>query len=158
MAASYDASYQEALGGSKRRRTVKALDAQGLHHSGFDVARGKSGIRHHQKLDLERHPEKAQATHRKLRAKDRPFEDDGALATASIPRSAHRVACLPDLSLAATGLPRVSLAEQGQGVLEEAFGGRRRPSPRPVGSWGVVGPSFPFGKTRRPAVGVDGGS
>jgi DNA modification methylase len=76
MAASYDASYQDALEGSKRRRSVKALDAQGLHHSGFDVARGKSGIRHHQKLDVSRHPEKAQATHRKLRAKDRPLEGD----------------------------------------------------------------------------------
>jgi len=59
-----------------RKRGTKALDAQGLHHSGFDVARGKSGIRHHQKLDLERHPEKAQATHRKLRAKDRPLVND----------------------------------------------------------------------------------
>jgi DNA modification methylase len=74
MAASYDESYQAALSGSRRRRTVKTLDAQGLHHSGFDVARGKSG--HHQKLDLERHPEKAQATHRKLRAKDRPLVND----------------------------------------------------------------------------------
>ena len=61
---------------SSRKRGTKALDAQGLHHSGFDVARGKSGIRHHQKLDLERHPEKAQATHRKLRAKDRPLVND----------------------------------------------------------------------------------
>jgi DNA modification methylase len=76
MAASYDESYQEALEGSKRRRSVKALDTQGRHHSGFDVARGKSGVRHHQQLDLERHPEKAQATHRKLRAKDRPLEGD----------------------------------------------------------------------------------
>ena len=76
MAASYDANYQEALEGSKRRRSVKTLDAQGLHHSGFDVARGKRGIRHHQKLDVERHPEKAQATHRKLRAKDRPLVND----------------------------------------------------------------------------------
>jgi DNA modification methylase len=58
------------------RSAIKALDAQGLHHSGFDVARGKSGIRHHQKLDLERHPEKAQPTHRKLRAKDRPLAND----------------------------------------------------------------------------------
>jgi DNA modification methylase len=74
MAASYDASYQEVLEGSKRRRTVKALDAQGLHHSGFDVARSKSG--HHQKLDVSRHPVKAQATHRKLRAKDRPLVND----------------------------------------------------------------------------------
>jgi hypothetical protein len=39
MAASYDSSCQEALEGSKRRRTVKALDAQGRHHGGFDVAR-----------------------------------------------------------------------------------------------------------------------
>ncbi len=55
---------------------VKALDAKGMHHSGFDVARGKTGIKHHQKLDLERHPEKAKATHRKMRAKDRPLEND----------------------------------------------------------------------------------
>ncbi len=75
MAASYDESYQAALASSaSRKRGTKALDAQGLHHSGFDVARGKTG--HHQKLDLERHPEKAQATHRKLRAKDRPLVND----------------------------------------------------------------------------------
>ena len=77
MAASYDESYQDALASSSaKRRGVKNLDNAGLHHSGFDVARGKSGIRHHQKLDLERHPEKAQATHRKLRAKDRPLVND----------------------------------------------------------------------------------
>jgi hypothetical protein len=76
MAASYDASNQAALASSSRKRGTRALDAQGLNHSRFDVARGKSGIRHHQKLDLERHPEKAQATHRKLRAKDRPLEGD----------------------------------------------------------------------------------
>ena len=29
-----------------------------------------------QKLDLERHPEKARATHRKMRAKDRPLAND----------------------------------------------------------------------------------
>ncbi|MBP7748435.1 MAG: ParB N-terminal domain-containing protein [Phycisphaerae bacterium] len=58
------------------QKNVKALDAQGLHHSGFDVARGKTGIKHHQKLDLERHPEKAKATHRKMRAKDRPLAND----------------------------------------------------------------------------------
>jgi DNA modification methylase len=58
------------------QKGVKALDAQGLHHSGFDVARGKTGIKHHQKLDLERHPEKAKATHRKMRAKDRPLAND----------------------------------------------------------------------------------
>jgi DNA modification methylase len=77
MAASYDESYQAALASaSSRKRGSKVLDAQGLHHSGFDVARGKGGISHHQKLDLERHPEKAQATHRKLRAKDRPLVND----------------------------------------------------------------------------------
>lgn len=31
---------------------------------------------HHQKLDVERHPEKAQPTHKKLRAKDRPLAND----------------------------------------------------------------------------------
>lgn len=31
---------------------------------------------HHQKLDVTRHPEKAQATHKKLRAKDRPLAND----------------------------------------------------------------------------------
>jgi len=34
------------------------------------------GTRHHQRFDVERHPEKAQATHRKLRPKDRPLEND----------------------------------------------------------------------------------
>jgi len=58
------------------KKGAKTLDAKGLHHSGFDVARGKTGIKHHQKLDLERHPEKAKATHRKMRAKDRPLAND----------------------------------------------------------------------------------
>ena len=31
---------------------------------------------HHQKLDVKRHPGKSRATHRKLRAKDRPLEND----------------------------------------------------------------------------------
>jgi hypothetical protein len=31
---------------------------------------------HHQGLDLARHPEKSKATHRKMRAKDRPLEND----------------------------------------------------------------------------------
>jgi DNA modification methylase len=31
---------------------------------------------HHQEMDLARHPEKAKATHRKLRAKDRPLAND----------------------------------------------------------------------------------
>ncbi len=34
------------------------------------------GTKHHQKFDVQRHPEKAKATHRKLRAKDRPLEND----------------------------------------------------------------------------------
>jgi DNA modification methylase len=33
-------------------------------------------VSHHQKLDVSRHPEKAQATHKKLRAKDRPLAND----------------------------------------------------------------------------------
>ena len=33
----------------------------------------KSSQTHHQKLDVQRHPEKSQATHKKLRAKDRPL-------------------------------------------------------------------------------------
>ena len=63
----------DSLSKSSRR---KALDVQGLHHSGFDVARGKTGVGKNQKLDLERHPEKARATHRKMRAKDRPLAND----------------------------------------------------------------------------------
>jgi DNA modification methylase len=35
-----------------------------------------SGVMHHQGLDLARHPEKAEATHRKLRPRDRPLEND----------------------------------------------------------------------------------
>jgi len=34
------------------------------------------GTKHHQRFDVERHPEKAKATHRKMRAKDRPLEND----------------------------------------------------------------------------------
>ncbi len=35
-----------------------------------------AGTRHHQKFDVERHPEKSQPTEKKLRAKDRPLEND----------------------------------------------------------------------------------
>jgi DNA modification methylase len=35
-----------------------------------------TGTSHHQRLDVVRHPEKAKATHRKLRAKDRPLAND----------------------------------------------------------------------------------
>jgi len=34
------------------------------------------GTRHHQRFDVERHPEKAEATHQKMRAKDRPLVND----------------------------------------------------------------------------------
>jgi len=34
------------------------------------------GPKQHQRFDVERHPEKAQATHKKMRAKDRPLEND----------------------------------------------------------------------------------
>ena len=34
------------------------------------------GTKHHQKFDVERHPEKSKGTHRKMRAKDRPLEND----------------------------------------------------------------------------------
>jgi len=42
------------------------------------IAAGQSSFsaRHHQKLDLARHPNKAKATHRQMRAKDRPLRND----------------------------------------------------------------------------------
>lgn len=42
------------------------------------IAAGNSSFTsyHHQQMDLARHPEKAKKTHRKLRAKDRPLEND----------------------------------------------------------------------------------
>ena len=42
------------------------------------IAAGNSSFTsyHHQQLDLARHPEKSKPTHRKLRAKDRPLEND----------------------------------------------------------------------------------
>src|SRR5262249_56605505 len=42
------------------------------------IAAGLSsfGTTHHQKLDVLRHPEKAKATHEKLRARDRPLAND----------------------------------------------------------------------------------
>jgi DNA modification methylase len=50
----------------------------GQGNAAFDIARGKTkvGNEHHQKFDLARHPEKAKATHRKMRAKDRPLAND----------------------------------------------------------------------------------
>ncbi|MCZ6787940.1 MAG: chromosome partitioning protein ParB, partial [Planctomycetota bacterium] len=42
------------------------------------IAAGNSSFRktHHHQLDLARHPEKAKPTHRQMRAKDRPLEND----------------------------------------------------------------------------------
>jgi DNA modification methylase len=42
------------------------------------IAAGNSSFsnKHHQKFDLERHPEKSKPTHTKMRAKDRPLEND----------------------------------------------------------------------------------
>lgn len=50
----------------------------GQGNAAFDIARGKTkaGNAHHQRFDVERHPEKAKATHRKMRPKDRPLEND----------------------------------------------------------------------------------
>ena len=44
-------------------------------NSSFKAPEKKSGG-HHQKFDLARHPEKAKGTHKKMRAKDRPLEND----------------------------------------------------------------------------------
>jgi DNA modification methylase len=47
--------------------------------SNNSIAAGRSsfqGVKHHQALDLARHPEKAQPTSRKLRARDRPLAND----------------------------------------------------------------------------------
>ena len=46
-------------------------------NSSFAAPEGK----HHQKFDLARHPEKAKGTHRKMRAKDRPLENDFVTGT-----------------------------------------------------------------------------
>ena len=44
--------------------------------AGLSSFPANGGVTHHQKLDVERHPEKANATHKKLRPKDRPLEND----------------------------------------------------------------------------------
>lgn len=56
---------------------AKKLKA-GQGNAAFDIARGKTkvGNEHHQKFDVARHPEKSQATHKKMRAKDRPLAND----------------------------------------------------------------------------------
>ena len=50
--------------------------AAGLSSFQAPEARRGGKLKHHQGLDLARHPEKAKATHKKLRAKDRPLAND----------------------------------------------------------------------------------
>ncbi len=45
-------------------------------NSSFAPSPNSKTAKHHQKFDLARHPEKAKATHNKMRAKDRPLEND----------------------------------------------------------------------------------
>ncbi|HED53173.1 MAG TPA: chromosome partitioning protein ParB [Phycisphaerales bacterium] len=45
-------------------------------NSSFAATPSSKTAKHHQKFDLARHPEKAKATHNKMRAKDRPLEND----------------------------------------------------------------------------------
>ena len=61
------------------------VQSLGLHHvkveprSNNAIAAGLSsfqGTKHHQKLDVARHPEKSKPTQKKLRAKDRPLAND----------------------------------------------------------------------------------
>lgn len=78
---------------SKREDVDRLLDGQAIHIVNMDppynvkveprsnnaIAAGLSsfeGAKHHQKLDVERHPEKAKPTQKKLRAKDRPLAND----------------------------------------------------------------------------------
>jgi DNA modification methylase len=59
---------------------TRKVDYRG--EDGHRSKRKKSDIRHHQSFDLNRHPEKSQATHKKMRAKDRPLENDFVTAEA----------------------------------------------------------------------------
>ena len=70
----------------------RLLDGAGIHLCNTDppygvkveprsnnaIAAGHSSFsnQHHQKFDLERHPEKSKPTHKKMRAKDRPLAND----------------------------------------------------------------------------------
>jgi len=58
--------------------------ARKVDHRGEDGHRSgrKKTQMHHQGLDLARHPEKAKGTHKKMRAKDRPLENDFVTAEA----------------------------------------------------------------------------
>ena len=50
--------------------------AAGLSSFSATEAKKRGELKHHQGLDLARHPNKRKATHKKLRAKDRPLEND----------------------------------------------------------------------------------
>ncbi|MEZ6193730.1 MAG: site-specific DNA-methyltransferase, partial [Phycisphaerales bacterium] len=56
-------------------RSNNAIAAGNSSFAKADSKRKGSGG-HHQKLDLARHPEKAKATHKQMRAKDRPLAND----------------------------------------------------------------------------------
>ena len=62
-------------------RSNNAIAAGNSSFAKADSKRKGSGG-HHQKLDLARHPEKAKATHKQMRAKDRPLENDFVTAEA----------------------------------------------------------------------------
>ena len=58
-------------------RSNNAIAAGLSSYPSADQLQGQRKRRgHHQAMDVARHPEKAKATHRKLRAKDRPLEND----------------------------------------------------------------------------------
>ncbi len=50
--------------------------AAGLSSFGTPKGKQRGKVSYHQGLDLARHPKKSKATHKKLRAKDRPLEND----------------------------------------------------------------------------------
>ncbi len=57
-------------------RSNNAIAAGLSSFQASDAARRDGHMTHHQGFDLDRNPEKAKATHRQLRAKDRPLEND----------------------------------------------------------------------------------
>lgn len=64
-------------GNVSREQLAGAADALGLHHLGFDAARGKvaAGALHHQGFDVPRDPSKAKPKSQ-MRARDRVLEND----------------------------------------------------------------------------------
>jgi len=60
-------------GGRRREAGGKNRDAGDASSS---IRPDASSLKHHQKLDLARHPGKAKGTHKQMRAKDRPLEND----------------------------------------------------------------------------------